>query len=277
MREKKWTAFRGETSAFEYPGKALLEHWPSLHAGDCEPYPTERSLAARQKDGDSPAAATADAVADAWRAFHRGDFHRAFELGKQQGLAGFAVQVKAAGVYASYLERSETHAQALLLEASQLAEQAATRLPKDCNAHYLYAFALGRYSQRISIAEALLRGLAGKVEKALEQTLKLQSRHAEAHIALGLYHAEITARLGSFAAGLSYGASGKKAVEHFKKALKLTPRSAIAHLEYAHGLELLDRDEHAEQIDELRAAAAKCEPLDASQWMDRERARKAAS
>ena len=43
--------------------------------------------------------------------------------------------------------------------------------PKDANAHYLYAFALGRYSQKLSIAKALKMGLCpivclNKVDRA---------------------------------------------------------------------------------------------------------------
>ena len=40
---------------------------------------------------------------------------------------------------------------------------AAARAPKDANAHYLYAYALGRYSQGISITKALAQGFGGKI------------------------------------------------------------------------------------------------------------------
>jgi tetratricopeptide (TPR) repeat protein len=276
VRAKKWIAFRGDGAAFDYAGTKLQQQWSRLHATDCEPYPSPQALAARL-GGDEDAEAAARDVADAWRAFHRGEFHRAHELAGECGLAGCIARIKAAGVYASYLERNDEHAQALLLDASKEAEEAIEKLPKDPNAHYLLAFTLGRYSQRISIAEALVRGLAGKVESALTRALKLEPRHVEAHIALGLYHAEITARLGSLAAGLSYGASATKAIEHFKKAQKLAPHVAIVRLEFAHALRLLDRRQYAEQIDDLIAAAEECEPLDAVQWMDREQARKRAA
>ena len=45
--------------------------------------------------------------------------------------------------------------------------------PKNANAHYLYAYAAGRYSQRISVVKALSQGYGGRIRKALEAALKL--------------------------------------------------------------------------------------------------------
>ena len=60
----------------------------------------------------------------------------------------------------------------------------------------MLALALGRHSQRISIVKALADGVATRVRTHLDTTLRLEPRHAEAHIALGLYHAEIVAKIG---------------------------------------------------------------------------------
>lgn len=275
MRDKKWVGFPHDAAAFQYKGKALSTHWPRLHRGDCEPFPTVESLAARleKSDADLPAKEVADAVQDAWRAYHAGDFRRAYDLGTELGLPGFAVAIKAAGVYASYLEKTAQRAQELLLDAANQAERVAEQLPKEPNAHYLHAFTLGRYSQRISVVEALARGFASKIEQSLQRTIKLAPKHADAHIALGLYHAEIIGKLGAFAAGLSYGVSAGKAVEHFKKALRLHPEAAICKLEYAHGLRLMDGDEQAAEIEDLLQQAAQCTPVDAMERLDVERAK----
>ena len=58
------------------------------------------------------------------------------------------------------------------------------------------AYALGRYSPGISVAKALAQGLGSKVKHALETTLKLQPKHADAHIALGAFHAEVIDKVG---------------------------------------------------------------------------------
>lgn len=74
---------------------------------------------------------------------------------------------------AEQLKRFEEH-------AAQLAEAAVKALPDEANGHYRHAFALGRYSQGISIAKALKQGIAGKVRISLEAALE-RAKHAEAH------------------------------------------------------------------------------------------------
>ena len=87
----------------------------------------------------------------------------------------------------------------LFQEIAARADAARGVLPDDANSHYLFANALGRYSQGISVLEALAQGLGGKVKEALERTLALQPEHAEAHAALGTYHAEVVSKVGRHA------------------------------------------------------------------------------
>jgi tetratricopeptide (TPR) repeat protein len=273
MSRKNWLATPRDTAACSFDAHLLTKQWPRLHRGDCEPFPTAESLAHRAREERTAPDEVAAAVQDAWRAFHQGNFQQAFKLGSQVGLPGFAVSLKAAGIYASEVETDDREAQNLLLDMSRRAEEITERLPSEPNAHYLLAFALGRYSQRISVLAAIAQGFAGRISDSLDKTLKLAPRHSDAHVALGLYHAEIVSKLGSFAAGLTYGASAAKAVEHFKKALKLNPDAPVIHLEYANGLRLLGAKEHAREIDKLLEQAVRCEPADAMECLDRERAR----
>ena len=53
--------------------------------------------------------------------------------------------------------------------AIEFYEQAFGANSKDANAHYLYALALGRYGQGISVAAALKQGLGGKIKASLEE------------------------------------------------------------------------------------------------------------
>ena len=115
---------------------------------------------------------------------------------------------------------------------------------------------LGRYSQDISVAKALAQGIGGKVKDGLEQALKLEPKHADAHIALGTYHAEIIDKVGAMVGGLTYGAKKDAGVEHFQKALKLNPDSAIARIEYANGLVMLFGKDKMKEAEKLYAEAA---------------------
>ena len=231
MAKKGWAAFPHADKAYDYAGDKLAKSWKSLHAGDQEPFPDEKHLAkllkANPKLGKD-AAAAAEALQDAWRAFHRGDFEAAFEQGKALKALGASVAIKAAGIHATYLVEAEKEKLARYEALASLAEEAIAALPGEANSHYRRAFAIGRYSQCISITKALAQGLAGKVKESLDATLEIAPKHAEAQTALGLYHAEIVGKVGGMLAKLTYGASAATAEKHLKEATKLTPDSPIA-------------------------------------------------
>jgi tetratricopeptide (TPR) repeat protein len=217
--------------------------------------------------------AVAAGVQEAWRDFHAGEFIRAIEVGRKLGALGATAANKAAAIYSLYQGRSEARGLRLLEAAVERGERAIELLPEYANAHYMLALALGRYSQRISIVRALAEGLATRVRTALDKTLELEPHHAEAHIALGLFNAEIVSQLGPLIARLTYQVSQEAAIEHFRRAVKLAPKSPIAHIEYAEGLLLLDADSHREQARGLYALAAACKPADAMEQLDVERAK----
>jgi len=251
---KKWPSFSHRPDAFVYAGASLQKHWPRLHRGDCEPYP-----------GSEP-------VRDAWRAFHQGDFQAAWDKGTHAGPEGCLDAAKSAAACATHLEHDTTRAASLVKEGAELCEKARKALPEHANAHYLLACCLGRYAQKISVARALRDGVASRVKEALDRALALEPRHAEAHVALGTYHAEVIAKLGSIVGGLTYGASESQALAHYRKAIELDRDCAVARIEYARGLTLLD-ERNVRQARKLLQEAAKIAPADASEWLDRERAR----
>jgi tetratricopeptide (TPR) repeat protein len=252
---RKWHKFPYPERAFVYDEAALKKHWARLHKGDCEPYP---------KDA---------AVREAWRAYHAGEFARAVEAGVATGGAGVNAAVKAQMIYANYLEKSQPAKLALLEEAAAWADARRKEAPKDPNAHYFYSYALGRYSQLISITTALAQGHIGKIRDAQRTALKLQPKHADAHIAHGSYHAEIVAKVGGILASVTYGAKKDLALEHFETALKLFPESAIARVEYANGLLLLFGKGRQADAGKLYREAAACKPADAMERLDVELAR----
>lgn len=220
------------------------------------------------------AAALARGLQHAWQAFHAGEFSAAIEQGSGLGPFGISVANKAAAVCTLYAKSFGARELAMLEAAVIRGEAAVGLLSEYPNAHYLLALVLGRYSQRISIVRALTEGLAGRVRAHLERALELEPKHAEACVALGLYHAEIVAKLGALAAGLTYGASGDAALDCFKRALKLAPASPIVHMEYANGLLLLDAARYRERALSSYAQAAALEPRDAMERLDVQRAKR---
>lgn len=253
-----WNPFPHDASAFDYTPKNLASAWPRLHAGDQEPY---------------PAGAFSRELVEGWCAFHRGDFQSAVAWANKAGDAGHVLANKTTGIYADYLEDDEKRRLDLYQEAVDRALAAIEREPGNPNAHYFHAFALGRYSQGISIGQALSQGLGGKIRRSLDNTLELCPDHAEAHTALGLYHAEIIDKVGRMVGRMTYGASTDSALEHFQRALELTPEAPIAHIEYGNGLYLLFGDKRLEDSNAAYLKASSIEPADAMQMLDVEYAR----
>ena len=205
----KWTPFP-HAGDYTFDAASVKKNWPRLHAGDAEPLPKDIS------------------VLEAWALFHAGEFQKACELGLKLGGAGITVANKATCIYANYLEAKESTKLALFMEVAERAEKQAKDDPSNANAYYWQAYALGRYGQGISVAKALAQGLGTKVKQALEHAIKLQPKHADAHIALAAFHAEVIDKVGSLIGGMTYGAKKDVGLSQFKKALELNPTSAIA-------------------------------------------------
>jgi tetratricopeptide (TPR) repeat protein len=243
----KWTAFPYDAPSLD--AAAVKKQWARLHAGDTEPLPKDTK------------------VLEAWVLFHNGEFQKAFEAGLKAGGAGVTVANKAQSIYANYLEKSEKTKLAMFQEIAERAEAQQGEEPKNPNAWYWQAYALGRYSQGISVAKALAQGLGSKVKGALETAIKLSPKHADAHIALGAFHAEVIDKVGSLL-GKTQGADKGTGLKMYQQALKLNPTSAIAMIEYANGLVMIEGDKRMKEAEKLYADAAACEALDAMEVLD---------
>lgn len=252
---KGWAKFPYADKKYVYTAATLKKNWDRLHRGDLEPLPREA------------------AVLEAWIAFHAGEFEKAAEKGLAAGGAGITAANKATAIYANYLEENEKKKLALFEEVAARAEKQQAAEPKNPNAWYWQAYALGRYAQGIAIVKALSQGIGTKVKNALETTIKLAPKHADAHIALGAYHAEVIDKVGAMIGGLTYGAKKEAALKHYETALKLAPDSAIARIEYANGLVMLEGKKGLARAEQLYAEAAACEPLDAMERLDVELAK----
>jgi tetratricopeptide (TPR) repeat protein len=250
----KWARFP-YTGAFHHTAATLKKHWRRLHANDCEPLPTDP-----------------DALA-AWVLFHNGEFNAAVEAGLSAGPSGINAANKACCIYAVYLEPKEQKRQDIFMEVAARAQKLQQDEPDNVNAWYWQAYALGRYSQDISVAKALAEGLGTRVRKALDTTLKLAPKHAGAHLALAAFHAEVIDKVGTLIGGLTYGAKKETGLYHYQTALALNPHSAIAMVEYANGLVMLEGERRMQEATALYQRAARLTPADAMEQLDIDMAR----
>ena len=250
----KWTAFP-YAGDYTFDAASVKKNWSRLHTGDAEPLPKDSRLL------------------EAWALFHNGEFQKAMDAGLKLGTSGITLANKAASIYANYLEKKEKARLEMYLEVAQRAEAQAVQDPQNPNAHYWQAYALGRYSQGISVSKALAQGLGGKVKVALENTIKLQPRHADAHIALGSFHAEVIDKVGSLIGGMTYGAKKDIGLKLFQEALRINFESAIALIEYANAMVMLEGDKKLKEATRLYEQAAAFKPFDAAERLDVEMAK----
>ncbi|TAG03871.1 MAG: hypothetical protein EAZ43_05795 [Betaproteobacteria bacterium] len=254
-KKSAWVAFPHDNGAFVYAGAALKKNWARLHKGDCEPFPTDK------------------AVEEAWRLYHAGDFGGAVEAGLAAGLDGYNAANKAACIYNNYLESGDAKKQKAYEEIAARCEELQAAQKKNANAFYLHAYALGRYGQLIGVAKALTQGIGGKVRTALETAIKLDAKHADAHIALGTFNAEVIEKVGAMIGKMTYGVSKDNAVAMYQQAIKLNPTSAVAHTEYADGLYKLFGNAKMKDVEKLYAEAIALPPMDAMECLDVEAAK----
>ena len=253
-----WTAFPHMDDAWVYSAAALKLAWPQLHLGDSEPFPEKPALV------------------EAWMAFHAGHFARAARLGLDVGVEGYSVAHKATCIYANYLEPNARKKCALFEEVAERCDRHQLEQPDNPAGYYWQAYALGRYAQGISIVKALAQGIAPKVHAGLDKAIRLAPAHADAHIALGAYQAEIIATVGALIAGLTYGARKIDCYMAFQKGLALDAESAIGRIEYAHAMLGLEGKKRSDEALALYRQAAALTPHDATGWLDIEAARAAA-
>ena len=122
------------------------------------------------------------------------------------------------------------------------------------------------------MAKALAQGLGGKIKSALESAISLQPQHADAHVALGAFHAEVIDKVGTLIANMTYGAKKEISLNLFERALHLTPMSAIAKIEYANALVILEGDKRMAEATRYYEQAASASAQDAAERLDVEMA-----
>jgi len=153
------------------------------------------------------------------------------------------------------------------LDVAQRASAQIVHSPQNQNAWFFQAYALGRYSQAISVAKALAQGLGSKVKDSLEKTLLLCPHHADARIALGAFHAEVIDKVGALIGGMTYGARKDAGLKLLSEALQHNLGSPSGLIECANALVMLNGDSSHEQANQLYERVANCDPADATELL----------
>ncbi len=80
-------------------------------------------------------------------------------------------------------------------------------------------------------------------------------------------------KVGSLIGGMTYGAKRETGLKLYQDALKINPHSAIAIVEYANGMVMLEGDKRFKEATKLYEQAAGSKPMDAMERLDVDLAR----
>ena len=119
----------------------------------------------------------------------------------------------------------------------------------------------------IAVAKALANGLGARIKGALEKTIERAPQHADAHLALATFHAEVIDKVGRMIGRITYGATAEAGLALYQRAHSLNPDSAITLTEHARGLLMLEGRRQLGTATQLQERAATIEPLDAMEQL----------
>ena len=252
MDTNKWTTCAVDRSWLDLNGPALKEQWSALHMGNHEPYPID------------------EALQSAWRLYHLGRFAEGVEAARALGDAGLTPLAFCATIHAHYVEKDENLKPEIFRQTIVLCEEAHARGWSTANFHYMYAVTLGRYSQTMTVLQALSDGLVARIKEQIDLCLAIDGAHAEAHATLAGWHATITSESGEMMARMMYGATEEIALEHYEKAMLCAPDSPVPYIEFAQGLEkLYGAEAAADRISANLEKGLAMKPVDVMQFLDR--------
>lgn len=239
--------------------RSLHRHWSALHHSDTEAWPHK------------------EVVQQAWLSFHRGQFDEAVELGLAAGPPGLNVANKAQCLMARHLHIQERRRMDLL---HAVADRAGGQLlilgsPSGAlaRAHFWRGHALAQVCQGMNVVKALALGLSLQAKTHLELAVALAPCHADAHLALAGFHADLIHKVGPLIAQMSYGASARTALDLITRANALQARSVMGLVEQARALVMLQGEVALAQARALYEQAARLRPLDAAEQLEVELAR----
>lgn len=257
--------------AFDFGGRALYAAWKQLHIGDLEPWPDAQraaALLALPAQPHADASHLADALQNAWRAYHAGEFEAAHAQGTALGVAGASVAIKAGCAHARHMLREAAARRLYVGKLIPLAEALRAALPGEANSHYRLAGAMLLHLQNMAPNARLDNAQLQMLHTALQGALQLAPRHAEAQLALGAFHATLVGRLGAIAAKMSCGANATAAEHHLETARRLMPANPLAWLETGNALLMLSGMRRGAAVSEAFERAAKLAPHDAAEALD---------
>ena len=216
--------------------------------------------------------ALAQSLETAHAEFVRGNYEAAASAAAAAGTSeGFALAASSLSAHGEYGVDADGKPQ-VFQQAIDYARQAVEQDGSNPDAHFQLARALGRYAQTLGAIKAVNQGYADDVKNSLDTAIALDSGFWPAHLSLAAWNMEIVTKAG-FLGRITFGATAKKAVSHYSKAVELAPGEIVVMFETAHGLRELDAGQYQSNILQLLGRAVQLEPASAYEREIQDRAR----
>ncbi|MYB35047.1 MAG: hypothetical protein F4X92_08000 [Gammaproteobacteria bacterium] len=200
--------------------------------------------------------AKATTLEEAETAYAEGRYLEAARMAeKAGGASGFALAANSLNTHALYYAEKDEQS-GLFRHAMDLAERAIEIDPKSLRGHFELVRAMGKYAQGIGRVKAMNEKYAEQIREHLEFALSLDDNFADAHLALGSWHAGLVEVMGSFLAGILFGANRKDAVFHIERALDLDREGIDIHYGSANGFLALGKRKYRKKAEDLLSRVA---------------------
>lgn len=253
--QPSWSAITGEKRLknvssglnYYYEGNELRRHWSILHSNDSIPWPSSESVknqltpflanivdnTALPDNFNGNFGEVANSLQEAWRLFHAGQYQASYKLSSTLGVAGLIPKLRSLAIYHHYFEsdkkqRKKTFA-ALIREIDSLQKRYHLEDPA---IYLLKAFAIGRYGQEINPISAFAKGLGGKLKRNIYRAAELAPENSEALMFKAVFDAEAIRYAGGVTSKMLYGASKKRSLDNFERALSRSPKNTALLLEF---------------------------------------------
>lgn len=216
--------------------------------------------------------AKATTLEEAETAYAEGRYLEAARMAeKAGGASGFVLAANSLNTHALYYAEKDEQG-GLFRHAMDLAERAIEIDPESLRGHFELVRAMGKYAQGIGRVKAINEKYAEQIREHLEFALSLDDNFADAHLALGSWHAGLIEVMGSFLAGILFGANRKDAVFHIERALELDREGIDIHYGSANGFLALGKRKYRKKAEGLLSRVAELPVQEAYQTSIQEKA-----
>ena len=206
-------------------------------------------------------------AADSVSLFREGRFAETATAARSEATPeSLALAARATLVIAAYQTADRDRAEALIAQAARDTDIALAKQPANVDAQLQRAIATG-YKAKLERSPKL-----GKQARKLMDAVRIAApNNATAWAALGGWHGEAVADLGSMIAGTVLGAKKSEALKAYETAIAKDPKSPVFPTFYAFTLLRLDED-NAARATTLLEAATRLQPRDGFEMLLRRQA-----